>query len=51
MTLKEFNTIDIYDNIEGVEKYRNILKWINEYLYCVSNDFDPVYFLKFDKVI
>ena len=50
-TLKEFNTIDIYNNIEGVEKYRNILKWINEYLYCVSSDFDPVYFLKFDKVI
>ena len=50
-TLKEFNTIDIYYNIEGVEKYRNILKWINEYLYCISNDFDPIYFLKFDKVI
>ena len=50
-TLKEFNTVDIYNNIEGVERYRSILEWINEYLYCVSNDFDPVDFLKFDKVI
>ena len=50
-TLKEFNTIDIYNNVEGVEKYKNILDWINEYLYYISSDFDPVYFLKFDKVI
>ena len=50
-TLKEFNTVDIYDSAEGVEKYRNILKWINNYLYYISSDFDPVYFLKFDKVI
>ena len=50
-TLKEFSTLDIYNNIEGVERYRSILEWINEYLYCVSNDFDPVDFLKFDKVI
>ena len=50
-TLKEFNTIDIYNNIEGMERYRNILKWINDFLYYISSDFDPVYFLKFDKVI
>ena len=50
-TLKEFSTLDIYNNIEGVERYKNILSWINEYLYYVSSDFNPVYFLKFDKVI
>lgn len=49
-TLKKFGTVDIYNNIEGVEKYKNILKWLNDYLYYISNDLNPVEFLKFDKV-
>ena len=50
-TLKEFSTVDIYNNIEGVKRYRNILEWINSYLHYISNSLNPIDFLKFDKVI
>lgn len=50
-TLKKFDTSGMYNNEEGIERYKNILKWLNDYLYYINNNYDPVKFLEFDKVI
>lgn len=50
-TLKKFDTLGVYNNKEGVETYRSILKWLKDYLYYISNGHNPVNFLEFDKVI
>lgn len=50
-TMKEFDTLSIYNNVEGIESYKNILNWLNDYLYYISNDFDPVEFIEFDIIL
>lgn len=50
-TYKKLKTIHIYNNAEGIEEYKNILRFFKDYLYYISIDYDPVEFLKFDKVI
>lgn len=50
-TMKEFETLSIYNNNEGIKEYESILKWLNDYLYYISNDFDPVEFIEFDVIL
>lgn len=51
-TYKKLKTLGFWDNtVEEIEGYKNILKFFTEYLYYIQSDFDPVEFLKFDKVI
>lgn len=51
-TYKKLKTLGSWDNtVEEIEGYKNILKFFTEYLYYIQSDFDPVEFLKFDKVI
>lgn len=35
---------------EVIEGYNNIIQWLNNYLYYISNDYDPIEFMEFDKV-
>lgn len=48
------NSLKIFDFGTGINEelkgYNNMLKWLNEYLYYISNDFDPIEFMLFDKV-
>ena len=50
-TYKKLNILGIYENEEGIKEYKNILKFFADYLYYTKCDFDPVEFLKFDKVV
>lgn len=50
-TYKKLNILGIYENEEGIKEYKNILKFFADYLYYIQCDFDPVEFLKFDKVV
>ena len=50
-TMKEFNTLSIYNNDEGIQEYKRILNWLNDYLYYISNDFDPIEFIEFDVIL
>ena len=49
-TYKKLNILGIYDNEDGIKEYKNILKFFADYLYYIQCDFDPVEFLKFDRL-